>query len=121
MLLLTFKPPATEIPVNPSKGNKLLKVISENTLAIYLFHVMVLESLENGYFGFAINRNTFNPIIEVPLITVIVLFVSLAAILLLKKVPYLKKVIGLLSFTSNFKARTAFFVYYGNFYIQTFS
>ena len=39
LLLLTFKPPATEIPVNPSKGNKLLKVISENTLAIYLFHL----------------------------------------------------------------------------------
>jgi hypothetical protein len=55
---------------------------------------MVLESLENGYFGFAINRNTINPVIEVPLMTVIVLFVSLAIILLLKKVPYLKNVIG---------------------------
>ena len=55
---------------------------------------MVLESIQNGYFGFAINRNTINPIIEVPLMTVIVLFVSLAIILLLKKVPYLNKLIG---------------------------
>ena len=55
---------------------------------------MILESLQNGYFGFAINGNTINSIIGVPLMTVIVLFVSLAIILLLKKVPYLKKLIG---------------------------
>ena len=55
---------------------------------------MVLESLQNGYFSFAINRGTINPIIEDPLMTVIVLFISFAIFLLLKKVPYLKKLIG---------------------------
>ena len=95
MLLLTVKPPMVQQDAGPSKGNRLIHAISECTLAIFLFHVMVLESLENGYFGFALNRNTLNPIIEVPLMTVIVLFVSLAVILLLKKVPYLKKVIGI--------------------------
>jgi len=94
MLLLTIRPPSIQKENSPSNGNKLIKAISQNTLAIFLFHVMVLEYLENGYFGFAINRNTINPIIEVPLMTVIVLFVSLAIILLLKKVPYLKNVIG---------------------------
>lgn len=93
LLLLAFKPPSIE-KANPSKVNKLLAAISQNTLAIFLFHVMILESLENGYFGFALNRNTLNPIIEVPLMTVIVLFASLGIILLLKKVPYLKKIIG---------------------------
>ncbi len=80
--------------ISPFKGNKLIKVISQNSLPIFLFHVMVLESLQRGYFGFAINGNTINSIIGVPLMTVIVLFVSLALILLLKKVPYLKKLIG---------------------------
>ena len=94
LLILTIQPPSVQKVTRPSTGNKLVKVISENTLALFLFHVMILESLENGYFGFAINRNTINPIIEVPLMTVIVLFVSLAIILLLKKVPYLKKLIG---------------------------
>jgi hypothetical protein len=54
---------------------------------------MIIESIQRGYFGFAINRNTINPIIEVPLLTTITLFSSLAIILLLKKVPYLKKLI----------------------------
>jgi surface polysaccharide O-acyltransferase-like enzyme len=91
-LLKTIKTPAQTN--SPHKGVKLLNVISQNTLPLFLFHIMILESLQRGYFGFAINGNTINSIIGVPLITVITLFVSLGIILLLKKIPYLKKLIG---------------------------
>jgi surface polysaccharide O-acyltransferase-like enzyme len=94
LMLLTIKPPSVQQETSPHKGNKLLKVISENTLGIFFLHVMVLESFQNGYFGFAISRNTLNPIIQVPLMTVIVLFASLAIILLLKKIPYMDRLIG---------------------------
>jgi surface polysaccharide O-acyltransferase-like enzyme len=79
---------------SPSILNKLVKAISENILPIFLFHVMILESIRNGYFGFTINRNTINPIIDVPLETVVTFFISLGIILLLKRVPLLKKLIG---------------------------
>jgi surface polysaccharide O-acyltransferase-like enzyme len=98
LLLLTIKRPSVQQETNPSVGNKLIKVISENTLGIFFLHVIVLESFQNGYFGFAINRNTLNPIIEVPLMTVIVLFASLAIILLLKKIPYMDRLIGCISY-----------------------
>ena len=94
LLLLTIKPSSVQKESSPSKVNKLIKLISENTLGIFFIHVMIIESIQNGYFGFAINRNTLNPIIEVPLLTVIVLFASLAIILLLKKMPYLNRLIG---------------------------
>jgi surface polysaccharide O-acyltransferase-like enzyme len=94
LLLLTIKPPSVQKENSPSKINKLIKVISQNTLGIFFVHVMVIESIQHGYLGFAINRDTINPIIVVPLLTAIVLFGSLAIILLLKKVPYLKKLIG---------------------------
>jgi len=96
LLLLSIKPPLTqtETATSPSAVNRLIKVISQNTLGIFFIHVMIIESIEKGYFGFAINRDTLNPIIEVPLLTVIVLFASLAIILILKRVPYLKKLIG---------------------------
>jgi surface polysaccharide O-acyltransferase-like enzyme len=100
LLLLTIKPPsvqkeaATCPSTSPSIVNRLIKVISQNTLGIFFIHVMIIESIEKGYFGFAINRDTLTPIIEVPLLTVIVLFASLAIILILKRVPYLKKLIG---------------------------
>jgi surface polysaccharide O-acyltransferase-like enzyme len=94
LMLLTIKPTSVQQETSPSKANKLIKVISENTLGIFFLHVIVLESLQNGYFGFTINRTTLNPIIEAPLMTVIVLFATLAIILLLKKIPYMNRLIG---------------------------
>jgi len=97
LLLLNIKPLTVQKEINPTKpsiGRKLTKVISKNTLGIFFIHVMVLESIQNGYFGFALNRYTLNPIIEAPLMTVIVLFASLAIILLLKKIPYMNRLIG---------------------------
>ncbi len=94
LLLLTLKSPSPQQDFGLSRRDKLIKAISDNTLGIYFLHVIVLESIQNGYFGFALNRNTLNPIIEVPLMTVIVLFVSLGIVILLKKIPYLDKLIG---------------------------
>ena len=94
LLILTIQPLSVQKVIPPSSGNKLIKVISENSLSLFLFHVMILLSLQRGYFGFAINGNTINSIVGVPLNTVITLFISLGIIILLKKVPYLKKLIG---------------------------
>ncbi len=95
MLLLTAKPPQTKPQTTVSTiKNKLIKLLGENTLAIFFVHVIVLETIQNGYLGFTLNRLILDPIIEVPLITVIVLFLSLGIILALKKVPYLKKLVG---------------------------
>jgi surface polysaccharide O-acyltransferase-like enzyme len=81
-------------PPGNSRGRKLLSVISANTLPLFLFHVMILETIQYGYLGFAINGNTLNSIVEIPLNTIITLFVTLGIILALKKVPILKKLVG---------------------------
>ncbi len=107
ILLNTIKmPPYKTMPIasaqkesdpkqdEPSKPRRLLHLISENTLPIFLFHLIVLEALQKGYLGFAINGATINSIVGVPLITVITLFLCLAIILPLKKVPVLKRLIG---------------------------
>jgi surface polysaccharide O-acyltransferase-like enzyme len=93
LLLLTVKPPAPER--TGTIKNRIIKLFGENTLAIFFVHVIVLESIQEGFLGFfTLNRNILNPIVEVPMISVIVLFVSLAIVLVLKKVPYLKSFIG---------------------------
>jgi len=94
LLLINVSQPNENKEVSQPKSNKLLKAISQNTLPVFLFHVMVLESLQRGYFGFAINGNVIDSVIGVPLLTVIVLFICLAIILPLKKVPVLKQLIG---------------------------
>ncbi len=76
------------------RGNKILKVISQNTLPIYLFHIIILETLQKGYLGFRISVTTMNPIIEIPFVTVLTLFLCLTIIVPLKKLPYVKRIIG---------------------------
>lgn len=94
LLLLTIKP-SSSFPqeTRPSILSKLVKAISQNTLGIYFVHVIVIETIQWGLLGFMLNRETLNPIIEVPLLMFITLFVSLGIILLLKKIPKLRNVV----------------------------
>jgi surface polysaccharide O-acyltransferase-like enzyme len=92
MLLLKVSPRtlSTRFP----RGSKFLNFVGCSTLAIYLLHVMVLESLQKGYFGLQISVNTINPIVEVPLITAVTFLISVAIVFVLKKVPIVKRIIG---------------------------
>ncbi len=92
MLLLKVSPSTllTRFP----RASKFLHFVGCSTLAIYLLHVMVLESLQRGYFGFQISVNTMNPIVEVPLVTAITFVLSIGIVFVLKKIPIVKRVIG---------------------------
>ena len=85
---------ASETVVQVAHTNRILQLISQNILPIYLFHVMVLETLQKGYLGFKISVTTMNPIVEIPVITVVTLFICLAVIVPLKKIPFLKNFLG---------------------------
>jgi surface polysaccharide O-acyltransferase-like enzyme len=74
---------------------KITQAISRNTLPIFLFHVIILESLQRGFFfGFKLSYITLNPIIEIPLIATLTLLITLGLVLLMRKVPVLNKLIG---------------------------
>ncbi|MFZ7137932.1 MAG: acyltransferase [archaeon] len=73
---------------------KLVQLIGQNSLFIFLFHVMVLQSLQMGFFGFQISLATMNPFIEVPLITVVTLLICLAVVYPLTKIPVIRTIVG---------------------------
>jgi surface polysaccharide O-acyltransferase-like enzyme len=73
---------------------RIIGAISANTLTIYLFHIIILESLQKGFFGFRISLTIINPIVEVPIAAAFTLFISLGLVLIMKKVPILKNLIG---------------------------
>lgn len=75
-------------------GNRLILLVSQNTLPIYLLHMLVLETLHKGYLGFKMSVTTMNPVLEIPLVTVITLFLCLGLIIPLKKIPYFDRFIG---------------------------
>ena len=68
--------------------------ISKNSLSIYLFHLIIMETFQRGYLGIKLSLTLINPIIGIPIITIVTLFVTLALILLMKNVPILKTIIG---------------------------
>jgi surface polysaccharide O-acyltransferase-like enzyme len=76
------------------KIKQLSKAISENTLPIFFFHVIIIEALNQGLLGFRISLLEITPAIEIPLVTVVTLFLTLGLVLLFKKIPVLKTLIG---------------------------
>ncbi len=92
LILLKFR---TDWPgTNHVTASRFVQAISKNTLPIFLFHVIILESFERGFFGFKLSFTTLNPIVEIPLIAALTFFITLGLVLLMRKVPVLKKLIG---------------------------
>jgi surface polysaccharide O-acyltransferase-like enzyme len=92
MLLLKFHP---EWPSNkPTAFKRMVQAISRNTLPIFLFHVIILECFERGFFGFTLTSTTLNPIVEIPLTATFTLCLTLGLVLLMRRVPVLNKLIG---------------------------
>jgi surface polysaccharide O-acyltransferase-like enzyme len=92
MLLIKFQPdwPGS----NHSFLKRFIHLVSKNTLPIFLFHIIIMESFQRGYFGFTLSVTTLNPIVEIPLISALTFFITFGLVLLMGKVPILKKLIG---------------------------
>jgi len=94
LFLILSAVPNQKIESKLPRFSQALRIISINTLPIYLFHVIILETLQQGYLGFQISVTNLNPILSIPLLTGVTLLLSLAIIVPLKKIPYVAKIIG---------------------------
>jgi surface polysaccharide O-acyltransferase-like enzyme len=80
---------------NHPKLSRFIQAISANTLAIFFLHPIVLETLYRGYLGVRISQFTFiSPFVEIPVLGAVALLVTLSLVLVMKKVPVLKILIG---------------------------
>lgn len=93
MFLMLRNVSATKILNKFPKFSKLLRLISQNTLPIYLMHIIVLETFQNGYLGIQISVNTLPPAWEIPFLAAITMFICLGIALAFKKIPILKKIV----------------------------
>jgi surface polysaccharide O-acyltransferase-like enzyme len=92
--LLLISVPVNRIQNRYGKVNAVLHWFGQNTLPIYLMHYFVLESLMFGFFGFTLNAAVLNPIIEIPLLTIVTLGLTSLIVYSLKKIPFVKRLIG---------------------------
>lgn len=90
-LLLSAKPTNLQ---SHGKVSSVIHWISQNTFGIYLIHIIVLSALTNRVFGVFLNSLTYTPLIDVPIYTTLVFTISAALVFVLKKIPYVKNLIG---------------------------
>ena len=69
------------------KDSIIIQKLSKYSFGVYLVHVFILDLLEN----IGLNTMTFNPILSVPLITVLVYSLSVCVVTALHYIPILKK------------------------------
>jgi len=94
LFMLLYRIPNHKFENISSRFKRLIHQLGQNTLPIYMLHVMIMEALQRGFFGFTISVTTLNPAVEVPLITAITLVTCLGIVLVLKKIPFVEKIIG---------------------------
>jgi len=73
---------------------RVVDLIGKNTLPLYMFHLIIMETLQRGYLGFTLSITVMNPVIGIPVITLVTLLITLGLILLMKKIPVIRTLIG---------------------------
>jgi surface polysaccharide O-acyltransferase-like enzyme len=88
----------TTVPANRFEShpmaNRVIHWISQNTLPIYLIHIIVLVAFTNQVLGVYLNTLTNIPLLDVPIYTALVFGVSTVSVFVLKQIPYVKRAIG---------------------------
>lgn len=93
LFLILIKSKTSKIESHP-KLVQIINWVSKNTLPIYLIHMIILITFTNGIFGYYLNTITFIPLLDAPIFALIVFGISASLVFILKKIPYLKKLVG---------------------------
>lgn len=68
--------------------NKPLQLLSRCSLGVYLTHVIILETMDSV---FSFNSLSFNPVLSVPALSILILFLSYIISISLYKIPFIGK------------------------------
>ncbi len=67
--------------------------ISSCSLGIYFVHVLIIEELASGRYGFTLTGATVPPLIGIPAEAILVMALSIGATMLLKQIPYVRNIV----------------------------
>lgn len=72
---------------------KIVMWISSCSLGIYFIHVLIIEELASGHFGFKLAVSSFNPLVSIPSLAILVMALSIASTMLLKQIPLVRNIV----------------------------
>jgi len=82
-----------KIFMKPPLCKKMVDVLSRTSLGLYLLHPMVIHLLEKGTLGGKISAVTIHPLVGIPLTLFLVLGLSTAMIVILQRIPLIKRIV----------------------------
>ena len=77
----------------PERFKNMILQVSKASFGIYLIHPVFLDTLIKGRLGFTLTGKMFHPIWMIPLTAALVFSLSLAAVRLIQRVPYLRRTV----------------------------
>lgn len=77
------------LKVDNLKINPLIQFISSKTFGIYLIHILVLGGLTT----FGIDYQISHPIISIPIVALLIFVISLIAVTIMQKIPFVKNIV----------------------------
>jgi|GEM_PF-288598 len=72
---------------------KIVLYVSTCSLGVYFVHVLIIEELAGGRFGFMLNASSFHPLLSIPAISLLVMALSVIVTMLLKQIPYVRNIV----------------------------
>lgn len=73
--------------------NNLISSLGKTSFGIYLTHLLVLDIISSGDIGIIVKASSFNPIIGIPLVSILTFFISFLVVLIVQRIPLLNKVV----------------------------
>jgi len=72
---------------------KIIMWISSCSLGIYFVHVLIIEELAGGRLGFTLSAASFNPLISIPVLAILVMTLSIITTMILKQIPFVRNIV----------------------------
>lgn len=74
-------------------ARRLLASAGNAVLGVYLVHPVVLDLVRKGRLGIALEVTSFHPALAVPLLALVVFSITLAAVLVLRRIPLVRELV----------------------------
>jgi surface polysaccharide O-acyltransferase-like enzyme len=68
--------------------------VAATSFGVYLFHPLLIDVLGSGVLGFQVTAATIPPFVGIPIFSIVVLAVSVALMLVLRRIPLLGRALG---------------------------
>lgn len=76
------------------KIEKIIKTVAGASMGIYLVHPILLHYVRHGIFGvFLLSPSFLSPMISIPLVTGLLFVVSLIIVIVMQKIPLIRKIV----------------------------